>query len=374
MALVTGAVCFAGLVVAYLRAMQSVVHAWYEAEYVPERLEGSAPRTSGSARVPSVPWLKTPLERSPALALQMLATAAGKGAELSTIEFAMGTSWGATGVPREFSFLPGVDGDVGFRQAAPLLGLRRRYFVTEDADRYVAELKAQLSQGRPVRVVVDATAWLGHQPQEGAAPRDLVVVGFDGDDFEVYDPVCAPSAPCDDALAGAPGVKASKQKFLEAVDRQALRYKYPWTYSLLVVEAAQASSPLQSALERNARGLIGTKAGSQGPATGSYFIQDLAGIVSKTGREGTSSSLEQACALAAQVRQDDAKALTALFPNQDLAAVTARLEGAAAGYRKARSVVADREGFALTDALLAAAALDQQAGVLLLQTVDAGRP
>jgi hypothetical protein len=172
------------------------------------------------------------------------------------------------------------------------------------------------------------------------------------------------------------GRKVAAALLLEAEDRQALRFKYPWTYQLLVLEPAGQAGELTSSLERNARALIGFKAGGGGPATGSYVVADVAGVVSKSGRDGFSAPLQAACVLATQVRADDAAVLRTLFPGDDAVELAAKqLELAASAYgRAAKAFEKKDETFGLTDALLAAAAADQEAGAALLGRVQKSHP
>jgi hypothetical protein len=362
------AVAFASLVGAYLWAIRQVVHAYYVTEYQPERLDAALPAVPPRARLTDVPALRSPLERGPALAMQMLAAQQGRALELSTIELAMGTTWGATGRPRQLNFFPGGDEDLGFRVGAPSLGFTRRYLVTDDAARYLAELKAQLARGRAVRVLVDLPTLQGQPPLEEASPRDLVLIGYDGDWLEYDDPVCAGAAPCEAGAAGAPGVKVTSAALLEAVDRQALHFKYPWTYQLLVLEPASGEPPgLGAALERDAKALIGFKQGSGGPSTGAFAVSDVASVAARSGDDAFGAALEKTCALAASVRAADAAAVRALFPGELATEAGAKkLELAASAYERARQAFGKKEIFGLTDALLAAAAADQEAGAALL--------
>lgn len=367
--LTVGALALVSLVGAYLWAMRQVIHAYYSAEYRPEWLDPAASPVPLRARVANVPALRTALERGPALAMQMLAAQQGTLASLTTIEFAMGTSWGALSVPRQFTFTPGGDEDVGFLVGAPLLGFTRRYLVTDDGARYLQALKQHLARGVAVRVVVDRPTLLRQPQVDAGSPGDLVLIGYDGDELEYYDPVCATPVPCEPGAPGAAGLKVPSAVLLEAVDRQALRFKYPWTYQLLVLEPrppAAGKPTFGAALERNAQALIGTRQGERGPSTGSYAVGDLAGVVAKLGRDGFSSALEQACALAAALRVENAVAVRALFPgNAAVENGALKLELAAAAYERAHQAFKKKETFALTDALLAAAAADQEAGVAL---------
>ena len=308
----------------------------------------------------------------------MLAAQQGRDESRQKIDFLMGTTWGATAIPRQIGFIPGQDPEVGFRHAASALGFVRHYLVTNDAERYVRELKAQLSNGRAVRVAVDLVK-LEKRPLEEPTLHSIVLVGYDETSFEYYEPVCRPHAPapCEPGThaPGLKGLTVPTKQLLDAVDQMSLVFKYPWNYQLLVLEkGAPTSEGYSMALRRNGRALVGFKRDDF--SSGAEAIDETAKDVSKAKREGFSKALERGVRLATLVRRDDARILSVLFPGDPRAEIAAtHLEHAAEAYAKAVATFVDGKSdvFGLNDALVAAASADRSAGeALLLPEPDAG--
>lgn len=381
---VAGAVLLSALITVYLRAVREQVHGYYEAEFTPERLDEGPSASSAtqtpppSSRVADVPWIASDLELSHSLAFAMLAAQHGLEESRQKVDFLMGTTWGATDVPRQLALLPGQDPEVGFRHAAAALGLKRRYLVTSDGERFVRELKAQLSQGRAVRVAVDLTG-LEERGREQPIAHSIVLVGYDETSFEYYQPVCRAPTPCEPGTRppGAKGLLVPKERLLEASDRLAIMFKYPWSYQMLLLEKGAPPAPeaLAEALERNGRALVGTKRGDL--VSGAEAIDALAKSVSRSGREALfTRSLERSIRLAALVRRDDARILPLLFPGDPRVEPAVRqLERSAEAFGQAAATFEAKNNlFALNDALMAAAAADRSAGeALLLPRPDSGR-
>jgi hypothetical protein len=307
----------------------------------------------------------------------MLAAQFGKDEPRQKIDFLMGTTWGATPIPRQIGFVPGQDPELGFRSAAAALGLRRRYFVTDDAERYIRELKAQLSGGRAVRVAVNLVA-LEKRKQEEPIAHSIVLVGYDEASFEYYEPLCRHPSPCEPGTRppGLAGQRVPTAQLLDAVDQQSIVYKYPWRYQLLVLEkAGEPVVNLEEVLLRNARALVGFKLDDF--AAGADEVEDTSKAVSRAGREGFTKPLERAVRLAMLARRDDARMLAVLFPGDPRAEIAAtHLERSAEAFAKALSMFEQKSNvLGLTDALTAASNADRAAGqALLLAVPDGGLP
>lgn len=380
--LVVGAALLAALIAAYLHAVRLQVHAYYEAELAPQRLGAPAGATPPpAARVTDVPWISSDVELSHSLSLQMLAAQQGVSEPRQKIDFLMGTTWGASELPRTLGFLPGQDPEVGFKNAAAALGFERHYLVTDEPAIYLRELKAQLASGHAVRAAVDLITLEGGPDalsRDAAAAHSIVLVGYDEAGFEYYEPVCRESRPCTPGTLppGAKGLTIASKQLLDAVDRQAVAFKYPWAYQLLVLKKGEPprAEELERALRRNALALVGLKRSEL--TTGAETIDGMAKAVSRTGRESFfTRRLERDLKLAAMVRRDDARVLPLLFPGDPRAALAAtHLEASADAFGRAAATFEDKKNiFALNDALMVAAAADRRAGdALLASAPDAG--
>ena len=364
-----GAALLAALVALTLYAARQQVHAYYERVLEPERLVtpvGAAPPKS--FRLTDVPWFTSDLELASSVSFAMLAAQQGKDEPRQKIDFLMGTTWGATPIPRQIGFWPGQDPELGFRPAAAALGFARHSLVTDDAERYTHELKAQLAGGRAVRVAVDLVT-LEKRQQEDPIAHSIVLVGYDETSFEYYEPVCRPPAPCESGSRppGMLGQRVPAKQLLDAVDRQSLVYKYPWRYHLLVLEKAGAPSEnFDEALKRNARALVGFKLDEL--VSGADAVEETSKAVTRAGREGFTKPLERAVRLATMVRRDDARMLSVLFPGDPRVEIAAtHLERSAEAFAKAIATF-DRKNnvLGLTDALSEAARADRAAGEALL--------
>lgn len=366
-------VLLAVLIGGYQLAMRQLIHAYYENNYAPEAVDAKDLTQAPPAhRLADVPWLSEDLGVCQSVSLRMLAAQQGRLAPRSHVDFFMGFTWGATAIPRKTGFFPGQDPEPGFRTAAPYLGFTRRYLVTDSQDDFVRALKSQLARGRAVRVALDRASLL---EQRGISPHSVVLVGYDEQGFEYYEPVCDDAKRCapGEKPPGAAGLTVDTERFLMAVEAHALAFQYPWTYQLTVLEPLEGAPPDPAALlEAHGRALIGLK--GPGPSTGSVAVRETAKALERHGDGVLSPELLAGVTVAAVVRRDDALALGALFPERPwLASAAEALDRAALHYGKAAHALETKSLEAAVQALLAAAAADQDAGaVLLAPRPDAG--
>ncbi|MEW6434910.1 MAG: BtrH N-terminal domain-containing protein [Myxococcota bacterium] len=367
-----GGALTAALIGGYLYAMREVVHAYYASTYAPEPLTGKDLGEPPAAhRLTDVPWLSETVALGPSISLRMLAAQQGRPAPRPAIDFFMGSTWGAIGIPGKTGFFPGQDPEPGLERAAPLLGFTRRYLTTDDREAFLRAVRTQLARGRAVRVAVDRASLLG---ERGFLAHSVVLVGYDAQGFEYYEPVCDDPKRCvpGEKPAGERGLTVGLERFLMAVEAQALAYHYPWTYQLLVLEPSAAPPPSPAALlEANGRALIGT-AGA-GPSTGAQAVRDVARAIERHGDSVVTPELLAGVRTAAVVRRDDAQALAALFPERSELATTAEsLDAAAAAYARAARALEAKDLVTAVQALRDAALADLQAGTSLLPRPDAG--
>lgn len=370
--LVGGGALMAALIGGYLYAMREVVHAYYAGTYAPEPLAtadlGEPP---AAHRLTDVPWLSESVALGPSISLRMLAAQQGRPAARHAIDFFMGSTWGAIGIPGKTGFFPGQDPEPGMKRAAPLLGFARRYLTTDDRDAFLRAVRTQLAKGRAVRVAVDRASLVG---ERGFVAHSVVLVGYDAQGFEYYEPVCDDAKRCvpGEKPAGEKGLSVALDRFLMAVEAQALAFHYPWTYQLTVLEPSDAPAPAPaSLLEANGRALIGTS--GAGPSTGAQLVRDVAKAIDRHGDSVVTPELLAGVRTAAVVRRDDAQALAALFPERgELAAAAESLDTAAAAYAKAAHALEAKDLVTAVQALRDAALADLEAGTSLLPRPDAG--
>lgn len=370
-----GLLALVGLIAAYQIVMRGFVQAYYRAEYAPEhvvRAELSAP--AAHHRLEDVPWLSEAVGLAHSNSLRMLLAQQGRSEPRSTVDFAMGATWGATALPRRTGFSPGQDPEVGLLRGAPALGFKRRYLTTDDPDELLLAVRSWLAHGRAVRVAVDRATLLD---QRDIVPHSVVLVGYDVDTFEYYEPLCDEPARCTpgDRPPGAQGLTVGAARLLTAMESLALALQYPWRYQLVVLEPqpGDGAALLEQRLVANARGLVG--AGGPGPAIGAEAVLETAKSVERHGRDVVSAELLRGLGAAATARRDDREALLTLFRGRGaLAGALEPLARAAEQFGAAQRALEAKEPEvdAAVAALRLAAEADREAGLALLRGVDAG--
>jgi hypothetical protein len=357
----------------YQYVIRSFIQAYYETEYRPEALTGAQlGQPPATQRLTDVPWLSEAPALCQSISLRMLAAQQGRLESRPTIDFMMGFTWGATAIPRRTGFFPGQDPEPGFLRAAPYLGFTRRYLTTDSADDFVRAVKTFLSKGRAVRVAVDRALLLD---ERGVVPHSVVLIGYDAEGFEYYEPTCDDAKRCAalERAPGQPGLKVTTAQLLLATESQALVFQYPWKYQLLVLEPSSAPVPdLSTLLEANGRALVGRK--NAGPSTGSVAVTDTANAIERHGKDVVTPELLRGLTVAALVRRDDSVALSSLFAaRSELAPAAEALDDAAKQYGLALSALQANELEKGAEALKQAAALDLRAGEVMLRVgADAG--
>jgi hypothetical protein len=369
-----GALVLVGaLVWMYLHAMHGLVQGYYLAEYRAAPLgEADLGQPPPAHRLGDVPWLSEQADLSPSVSLRMLAAQQGRAEPRSTLDFLLGSTWGASPIPGRTGFWPGQDAEVGFLRAAPALGFTRRYLTTDRSEDFLRALRTFLSRGRAVRVMLDRALLLD---RSGLEPHSLVLVGYDAAGFEYYEPTCEDHTRCQagEQVPGSTGLTVKTDRLLMAVESQSLALQYPWKYQLMVLEPAAAGSagPTREALlVANARALLGLPIG-QGPSLGAELVTDTAKALERHGDGVVSPELVAGVRLAAVARRDDAEALAELFPGRaDLVAASERLDEASKAYGRAASALQAKqpEVTLALEALLAGANADRAAGEAMLRS------
>lgn len=351
----------------YQYVIRSFIQAYYTSEYRPEVLTAAELGQPPAAhRRTDVPWLSETAALGQSISLRMLAAQQGRLESRPTIDFLMGFTWGATAIPRRTGFFPGQDPEVGFLRAAPYLGFTRRYLTTDSADDFVRALKTFLSKGRAVRVAVDRSLLL---EARGVVPHSVVLIGYDAEGFEYYEPTCDDPKRCAamERAPGEPGLKVTTAQLLLATESQALVFQYPWKYQLLVLEPSSAPVPeLSTLLAVNGRALMGMK--TAGPSTGSVAVTDTASAIERHGKDVVTPELLRGVKVAALVRRDDSIALSSLFAARpELAPAAEALDEAGKAYARAVTAFEANEPEQGAQALKEAAAFDLKAGEVMLR-------
>ncbi|MCS6881310.1 MAG: hypothetical protein RMK84_02600 [Oscillochloridaceae bacterium] len=379
---VTGALVFALALtlagaVGWRLLLRGFLRRYYEQTYAPIRLAatdvGDYP---AEQHLRDVPWIAADVPACQSTSLQMIAAQRGALCSRAHIDFLMAFTYGFSAIPRTNMFLPcGVDPEVGLRDAAPYLGLRRRYYVTDDPALYVRALRSFLARGYPVRVALDMGALYG--ASTFIAHSD-VLIGYDASGFYLYETVCVPPATCapGERPPGEIGIYITEARLLQAVTSLARRFAYPWRYSLTIFEPGPRADDLRPVWERLANATLGGN--RYGPPTGVVVLERVADQIERRGSRYPVAAIKESLESAARFRRDNARFLRERFPDEaDMARAAERLEQAADGYAIALAAlgggVADRRGARrIATALREAAAAERAAGAAFLARASGG--
>jgi hypothetical protein len=241
----------------------------YRAISLDAGLLAAAPEPPAEHHLAGVPWIAHARAYCQSTSLQMIAQwRSGRPEKLGLFNWLMGFTYGAGHLKGSCIFLPYDDPEAGFRFAAPSLGLEHRYLVTDDQDAWIKAMKASLTAGRPLRIMVDSATLKGRE--DYFSPHSVVVVGYRGDLACVYE-----TRMDDRRDEGAEGQPVPWARIAAAARRVSQIYRYPWAFQFTCFEPRPpAALSFEEVCARNGGCLIG----ADGPwaATGSHALRSLA--------------------------------------------------------------------------------------------------
>lgn len=358
--------------------LRGFVRRYYRQAYEPIRLAATdVSDYPAEQHLRDVPWIAADVPACQSTSLQMIAAQRGVLCSRAHIDFLMAFTYGFSAIPGTDTFFPcGIDPEVGLRDAAPYLGLRRRYYVTDDARLYVRALRSSLARGYPVRVALDMGALYGAST---FIAHSEVLIGYDAAGFYLYETVGVPPATCTpgERPPGEIGIYVTEARLLRAVTSLAHRFAYPWRYSLTIFEPGPRAGDLRPVWERLASATLGGN--RYGPPTGVAVLERLAGQIERQGSRYRAAAITESLESAARFRRDNARYLREQFPDEtDLARAAERLEQAADGYAAALAALGG--GFAdqraarrIVTALREAAAAERAAGATFVVRANGDR-
>lgn len=331
-------------VVGWQALMNYFVHQYYRTEYAPITLsDGEIGAYPAEHRLSGVPWIAADVSVCQSTSLQMIAAQHGIVQPRGHFDFLMAFTYGFSEIPGMEGFFPaGTDPEVGLRDAAPYVGLARRYYVTNDAALFVRALRYFLAQGYPVRLALDMGALYGSEAFIGHSD---VLVGYDASGFYYYETVCIPPASCTpgERAPGVQGLYVLDARLLQAVESQARYFSYPWRYSLTLFAPGPQADDLRPVWNRLAQATLGGN--PYGPATGVAVLEKIAAEIEQRGARYDAAPIRTGLEMAVHFRQDNARYLREQFPGEaDLARAANLFDQAAGLYQAVLDAVADSIG------------------------------
>ena len=218
-------------------------------------------------------------------------------------DFLMGFTYGAGDLPG-IGYMPvGNDPETGYLEAAPYIGLRSQYFTTNDPDLYLEAIRCNLTEARPVRLPVDMGALYG---SDEVIPHSEVIIGYDEDVFEYYEPVCQPPAVCphEDHNKGDQGCYVAEERLLDAVYSLSKIFDYPWRYGLSIFKPGSLSTEMYPLWQRNGRNLVGGQ--RMGMRWGAPATEHLASQIAKQHQSLDVKRLQMILEIGAIMRSENA--------------------------------------------------------------------
>lgn len=319
----------------------------------------------------SVPWIVEDKPVCQSVAVQMIAAHYGAHRARAEIDFLMGFTYGA-GYRADWGYLTvGVDPETGISTAAPYLGLVARYQTTNDANRYLAGLRAAVARGDPVRVPLDMATLYG---QGEPLPHNEVLVGYDPAGFFHYEPISLPPSPCPPGRhpPGQEGLYVENPRLLDAVRRQAEMFGYPWRYALVSFAPAPVRTDLTPVWRTNGQALVG--GARWGQRWGAAATEYVAALIDDA--HAPIGLAEKGVLLGLATRPDNAAYLRQAHPELgDAVHAAEEFDQAAAAYQAAHAILSTERSSTsarheIAQHLRDAAAAERRAGQQFLRCAN----
>ena len=333
---------------------------YYEENYRPQWLKeddiGDFPQ---SYQVKNVPWISYERQYCQATTIQMIAYKNGVKASRDYINFLMGHTYGALYFGK-LDIWPGTDPEPGAEAAAPYLGLKRNYLVTNEAQLFIKAIKFYLSKDIPVRVALNYATLVG---ETGFSPHSELLVGYDSKGFFYYETVGE-----DKWTENKKGLRIDEQTLINAVKSVSDVFKLPWKFQLTIYEKHKKEKNFHKIWKRNGELLIGAK---HGPyiLSGSLAIMRFASDLKKLGAKVTDwQVIENMLEMFSYSRFDNANFLKEHFVgDKEVEKAAQKLEEAGKCYGEALKIL--KKGGEINEVanlLFKAASLEKEAGQIFI--------
>jgi len=315
-----------------------------------------------SSVIDGVPAISRDKQYCATTCLQMITRYYGMNYSIDYLNFITGFTYGATfySYGGNVFFLPYSDPFAGLRNASDYLGLRYRFLVTDDGEEFIKAVKLFIASGTPVIIPVN-TARL--YSLGGFTPHFELVVGYEGDELIIHEPV--------KPYPGAPSVVRFKAGLVSKANEDLMRaFGLMWAHGFGVYELGGEKVKDFSDALRNVgaleKGFL-FEGVNVTIATGSYAIEELADAVEKGLVDP--EYLKLLMRMAQETREDDARFIGGIPCCVQAAKAAELLYNASRIYGEVLRIVSERsEGWSEEAASLlkSAAQAERLVGVLLI--------
>jgi len=248
----------------------------YKPKWLSSEDVGSYP---SSHFIVDVPWISSNKSYCAAICLQMVAYKYGIKEPIEYFNFIMGFTYGAylgTFNNRVY-MIPGGDPFVGYVNASKILNFKYNLLVADDRRLFVDACRYFISKDIPVILPVNMSRLYN---LSFFAPHFELLMGYDGDEFYLYEPV---QSRCIFEF-GKRGYRFPVDLVVKAVEDMSVAYNLPWKYSLIYfVKIGEPSRDLRSILAVNGKLQVGRNftLDSSNMYFGSYALKVLADYISR---------------------------------------------------------------------------------------------
>ncbi|MCD6537505.1 hypothetical protein J7L18_02695 [Candidatus Bathyarchaeota archaeon] len=319
--------------------------------------------------IDDVPWISSNKSYCAAICLQMVAYKYGIKEPIEYFNFIMGFTYGAylgTFNNRVY-MIPGGDPFVGYVNASKILNFKYNLLVTSDKRLFVYACRYFVSKDIPVILPVNMSRLYN---LSFFAPHFELLIGYDGDEFYLYEPV---QSRCIFEF-GKRGYMFQVDLVVKAVEDMSAAYNLPWKYFLIYfVKIGEPSKDLREILAVNGKLQVGRNftLNSSSMYFGSYALKVLADYISE-GKMGINDMI-WSIMLAYTSRIDNAKFLKERFSSDKLVLEAVDyLTKAANVYGRiiklAGDGVSSEDEKKIVSLLKEASVYERRAGILMIET------
>jgi hypothetical protein len=287
-------------------------------------------------------------------ALEMIGLKHGIDRALHYYNWLTGFSYGAAAFLPDYLAMygPYTDPESGNKFAAPFLGLKRNYFVTNSKDLYTEAIKSYLSRDYPLRIALDAGTYANLGRFVG---HSILLVGYNDSEVIYYE-----TGLSDRRIQDHPGESMSWEIFMDSVKSMSSVFGYPWTYNFTVFTEAYAETDIINVWQRNADNMIGfdyksVVYGSKAIFALAEALEDRA--LTDSEKESLKGDLEQSTF----TREDNSNFIQSNFDESLLLEAADLLKEASEIY----SSIDIEDNERLVSSLKECAQIEEQAGILI---------